>query len=133
MQGSEMSFARFFVSHCKRVEVFWRLYDFDRTLSPGNMQEFGLIQATGKTKEEFWDRILKSAIKPFSVLPSVYTSSHLCDALGYKRAYLAVKQHIRSSDAAKRCVARIAKNRYGECKGKMRRLEAIRSIIPIMS
>lgn len=26
------------------------VYDFDGTLSPGNMQEFGFIQATGKTK-----------------------------------------------------------------------------------
>ncbi len=32
------------------------IYDFDGTLSPGNMQEFGFIQATGKTKEEFWER-----------------------------------------------------------------------------
>ena len=32
------------------------IYDFDGTLSPGNMQEFGFIQATGKTKEEFWDK-----------------------------------------------------------------------------
>ena len=30
------------------------IYDFDGTLSPGNMQEFGFIQATGKTKDEFW-------------------------------------------------------------------------------
>lgn len=27
------------------------VYDFDGTLSPGNMQEFGFIQATGKTKK----------------------------------------------------------------------------------
>ena len=32
------------------------IYDFDGTLSPGNMQEFGFIQATGKTKEEFWKK-----------------------------------------------------------------------------
>lgn len=31
------------------------IYDFDGTLSPGNMQEFGFIQAVGKTPEEFWD------------------------------------------------------------------------------
>ena len=31
------------------------IYDFDGTLSPGNMQEFGFIQAVGKTKEEFWE------------------------------------------------------------------------------
>ena len=30
------------------------IYDFDGTLSPGNMQEFGFIQAIGKTPEEFW-------------------------------------------------------------------------------
>ncbi len=30
------------------------VYDFDGTLSPGNMQEFGFIQTIGKTPEEFW-------------------------------------------------------------------------------
>jgi len=30
------------------------VYDFDGTLSPGNMQEFGFIQAIGKTPSEFW-------------------------------------------------------------------------------
>ena len=30
------------------------IYDFDGTLSPGNMQEFGFIQAVGKTVPEFW-------------------------------------------------------------------------------
>lgn len=30
------------------------VYDFDGTLSPGNMQEFGFIQAIGSTPEEFW-------------------------------------------------------------------------------
>lgn len=38
------------------------VYDFDGTLSPGNMQEFGFIQATGKTKEEFWDKNRKLAV-----------------------------------------------------------------------
>ena len=32
------------------------IYDFDGTLSPGNMQEFGFIQAVGQTKEEFWSK-----------------------------------------------------------------------------
>lgn len=31
------------------------IYDFDGTLSPGNMQEFGFIQAIGKTPAEFWE------------------------------------------------------------------------------
>ena len=30
------------------------IYDFDGTLSPGNMQEFGFIQAIGKDAAEFW-------------------------------------------------------------------------------
>ena len=30
------------------------VYDFDGTLSPGNMQEFGFIQAIGKDPKEFW-------------------------------------------------------------------------------
>ena len=32
------------------------IYDFDGTLSPGNMQEFGFIQAIGKDKTEFWKK-----------------------------------------------------------------------------
>jgi hypothetical protein len=32
------------------------IYDFDGTLSPGNMQEFGFIQAIGKTPDEFWQK-----------------------------------------------------------------------------
>lgn len=31
------------------------IYDFDGTLSPGNMQEFGFIQALGRSPAEFWD------------------------------------------------------------------------------
>ncbi len=30
------------------------IYDFDGTLSPGNMQEYSFIAAVGKEKEEFW-------------------------------------------------------------------------------
>ncbi len=32
------------------------IYDFDGILSPGNMQEFGFIQAIGKDKTEFWKK-----------------------------------------------------------------------------
>lgn len=40
----------------KKRPIVALIYDFDGTLSPGNMQEFGFIQATGKTKEEFWEK-----------------------------------------------------------------------------
>ena len=32
------------------------IYDFDGTLSPGNMQEFGFIQAIGNHIDEFWKK-----------------------------------------------------------------------------
>ena len=38
----------------KKRPIVALIYDFDGTLSPGNMQEFGFIQAIGKTPEEFW-------------------------------------------------------------------------------
>lgn len=38
----------------KRKPIVALIYDFDGTLSPGNMQEFGFIQAIGSTPEEFW-------------------------------------------------------------------------------
>lgn len=39
-----------------RKPIVALIYDFDGTLAPGNMQEFGFIQAMGKTKEEFWQK-----------------------------------------------------------------------------
>lgn len=39
------------------------IYDFDGTLSPGNMQEYDFIPATGKAKEEFWRRCQQKAVE----------------------------------------------------------------------
>ncbi|MCQ2120123.1 MAG: haloacid dehalogenase-like hydrolase, partial [Bacteroidales bacterium] len=38
----------------KKRPIVALIYDFDGTLSPGNMQEFGFIQAVGRTPGEFW-------------------------------------------------------------------------------
>ena len=38
----------------KKHPIVALVYDFDGTLSPGNMQEFGFIQAIGKKPQEFW-------------------------------------------------------------------------------
>ena len=38
----------------RRKPIIALIYDFDGTLSPGNMQEFGFIQAIGQTPAEFW-------------------------------------------------------------------------------
>lgn len=40
----------------KKKPIIALIYDFDGTLSPGNMQEFGFIQAVGQTPEEFWTK-----------------------------------------------------------------------------
>ena len=40
----------------KKKPTIALIYDFDGTLSPGNMQEFGFIQAIGKTPDEFWSQ-----------------------------------------------------------------------------
>lgn len=37
------------------------VYDFDGTLSPGNMQEFGFVQAIGKDPTQFWDKVARMA------------------------------------------------------------------------
>ena len=39
-----------------RKPIVALIYDFDGTLSPGNMQEFGFIQAVGQTPAEFWKK-----------------------------------------------------------------------------
>ena len=40
----------------RRKPIIALIYDFDGTLSPGNMQEFGFIQAIGQTPAEFWTK-----------------------------------------------------------------------------
>ncbi len=42
--------------HMRRKPIVALIYDFDGTLSPGNMQEFGFIQAIHQTPEEFWTK-----------------------------------------------------------------------------
>ena len=44
----------------------------------------------------------------------LFCGQDVCKALGYKRAYDAIRQHVNPSDTAKRSIARIVKNRYGQ-------------------
>ena len=39
------------------------IYDFDGTLSPGNMQEYDFIPAIGKSNHEFWERSNQTALE----------------------------------------------------------------------
>ena len=70
--------------------------------------EFGTVRTTIDEKGDPW-----------------FCAKDLCDVLGYKRTDNAVRQHVNPSDALKQCVARIAKNRYGECNGKMQVVQMI--------
>lgn len=70
--------------------------------------EFGTVRTTIDEKGNPW-----------------FCAKDLCDVLGYKRADNAVRQHVNPSDALKQCVTRIAKNRYGECNGKMQVVQMI--------
>ena len=38
------------------------VYDFDGTLAPGNMQEFGFVQAVGKDPEVFWNKTAELSV-----------------------------------------------------------------------
>ena len=46
----------------RNIPIVALVYDFDGTLSPGNMQEFGFIQAIGKKPREFWQESDEIAI-----------------------------------------------------------------------
>ena len=70
--------------------------------------EFGMVRMATDEKGEPW-----------------FCAKDLCDALGYKKASDAVKQHVKSSDTAKRGVARPAKNRFGVCEGKVQNVQMI--------
>ena len=71
-------------------------------------QEFGMVRTATDEKVEPW-----------------FSAKDLCDVLGYKNSSCAVNQHVRSSDVAKRYVARLAKNRFGVCEGKMQVVQMI--------
>ena len=70
--------------------------------------EFGTVRIVTDEKGEPW-----------------FCAKDLCDVLGYKNSSCAVNQHVRSSDVAKHYVARLAKNRFGVCEGKMQVVQMI--------
>ncbi len=45
----------------ERLPIVALIYDFDGTLSPGNMQEYSFIDAIGKDKDEFWAETARMA------------------------------------------------------------------------
>ena len=70
--------------------------------------EFGMVRMATDEKGEPW-----------------FCAKDLCDALGYKRADNAVRQHVNPSDALKQCVTSPVKNRFGVCEGKLKNVQMI--------
>ena len=44
----------------------------------------------------------------------LFCGKDVCEALGYKRAYDAIRQHVNHGDTAKRSITKTVKNQYGE-------------------
>lgn len=65
------------MSNDKRPQIAL-IYDFDGTLAPGNMQEFGFIQAIGDDIEQFWEKCNKLADNndANNILTYMYTMLH---------------------------------------------------------
>ena len=67
------------------------VYDFDGTLSPGNMQEYDFIPAVGKSNAEFWtaSNVLAEEHDADPILS--YMFMMLQDSMSKQRAYLSLR------------------------------------------
>jgi len=96
------------------------IYDFDGTLSPGNMQEFGFIQAIGKTPQEFWqmsDGIAKGqdASNILSYMKLMFDEAKKNGIELRRSDFKRFGQHIQLFEGVKEWFKSI--NEYGEKKG----------------
>ena len=96
------------------------IYDFDGTLSPGNMQEFGFIQAVGKTKEEFWKlsdgiAVDNDASNVLAYMKLMYDEAHAAGIPLRKDSFKAFGKHIELFPGVKEWFRMV--NAYGASKG----------------
>ncbi len=96
------------------------LYDFDKTLSPFDMQSFGFIPALGMTTEEFWKEtgILAEGNSMDKILAYMLLMVRKCKEHGIPltRAYLEeLGQGVEFFDGVKEWFSRI--NAYGDALG----------------
>ena len=96
------------------------IYDFDGTLSPGNMQEYDFIPAVGKSNREFWEESNETAREQDGdpILAYMYRMLHEAKSSGevaalrsfraVGRAYRAVRRSARMvfADQCLRCIER---------------------------
>jgi len=96
------------------------IYDFDGTLSPGNMQEFGFIQAIGKTAEEFWkmsDSIAvgQDASNVLSYMKLMHDEAQRCGIRLRRENFKRFGSHIELFNGVKEWFSLV--NKYGRSKG----------------
>ena len=96
------------------------IYDFDGTLSPGNMQEYDFIPAVGKSNREFWEESNETAREQDGdpILAYMYRMLHEAKSFGKSLRYEAFVQsgaRIGLYDGVREWFSRI--NAYGASKG----------------
>lgn len=96
------------------------IYDFDGTLSPGNMQEFGFIQAVGKTAEEFWrmsDSIAigQDASNVLSYMKLMFDEAHKCGISLRRENFKSFGKNVELFDGVSEWFSAV--NQYGKQKG----------------
>lgn len=104
----------------KKKPIVGIIYDFDGTLSPGNMQEFGFIQAIGSTPEEFWrmsDEIAKGqdASNILAYMKLMFDEARKHDIKLKRSEFKRFGQHIQLFEGVKGWFKLV--NEYGESKG----------------
>lgn len=96
------------------------IYDFDGTLSPGNMQEYDFIPAVGKSNKEFWLESERLALEQDAdpILAYMYKMIHEARSRGLslrREAFAASGANVSLYDGVKEWFGRI--NAYGASKG----------------
>ncbi|MBR1625838.1 MAG: haloacid dehalogenase-like hydrolase [Bacteroidales bacterium] len=96
------------------------IYDFDGTLAPGNMQEFGFIQAVKKNKNEFWEKSNDLAVEKDANPILCYMASMIRDASYYdveitKKSFVNFGKDVKLFNGVKEWFKLI--NEYGKEKG----------------
>ncbi len=96
------------------------IYDFDGTLSPGNMQEYNFIPAVGKSPEEFWRESngLAKEQDADPILTYMYRMAHDARAKGIslrKESFRDFGSHVSLFDGVREWFGRV--NAYAAAKG----------------
>ena len=104
----------------KKRPIVALIYDFDGTLSPGNMQEFGFIQAIGKTPDEFWRMsdglaVGQDASNVLSYMKMMFDEARKNGVTLRRSDFRKFGRHIQLFDGVKEWFGMI--NEYGESRG----------------